>query len=107
MGTLIALTVDEGDDWKNVEVPADAPPPKKESAPKAAAVASPATISAPSQGSDRLLGPAVKNYLKQYGLDSSNVSASGPHGTVTKGDVLKHVEVNKITPVSAGGYIIS
>lgn len=57
---------------------------------------------ATSHGSDRLLGPAVKNYLRKYGLNSSNVPASGPHGTVTKGDVLNHVLVNKIEPVALG-----
>jgi len=86
-----------------VEVPADAG--EAPAAPKGAE-STPATSSArPSEahgGSDRLLGPAVKNYLRKYGLESSQVTASGPHGTVTKGDVLNHALANKIAPVPVG-----
>lgn len=42
MGTLIALVVDEGDDWQNVQVPAGA-----EAAPKSSAPASPLPAVAP------------------------------------------------------------
>lgn len=103
------MVVDEGDDWKSVEVPADAGAPPASSSSETSqpppSMSTPAPSSAPaatSHGSDRLLGPAVKNYLRKYGLNSSNVPASGPHGTVTKGDVLNHVLVNKIEPVALG-----
>ena len=42
MGTLIALVVDEGDDWQNVQVPASA-----EAAPQSSAPASPPPAVAP------------------------------------------------------------
>ncbi|ODN03419.1 Pyruvate dehydrogenase protein X component, mitochondrial [Orchesella cincta] len=103
VGTLIALTVDEGDDWKSVEVPPDAGAAQAAASKSTESSSKPVTPAAPSSGShgnDRLVGPAVKNYLRKYGLESSQVSASGPHGTVTKGDVLKHALANKIEPVS-------
>lgn len=109
VGTLIALMVDEGDDWQNVEVPADAgappPSPAASESPSPASVISappPTTSSTGSHSSSHLLGPAVKNYLKQYGLDSGSISGSGPKGTVTKGDVLRHVQTKNIAPVVIG-----
>ncbi|CAL8082530.1 unnamed protein product [Orchesella dallaii] len=103
VGTLIALTVDEGEDWKSVEVPADveqtpAGPKSTESTSAASTSAAPPSGS---RGSDRLIGPAVKNYQRKYGLESSQVSPTGPHGTVTK-DVLKHALANKFEPVAIG-----
>lgn len=100
--------MDEGEDWKSVEVPADCgpPPAATEAAPAPASASSaPApTVAHPSTsiGSDRLIGPAVKNYLRKYGLEATSVAPSGPHGTVTKGDVLQHVLANKIEPVAIG-----
>ncbi|ODM91889.1 Pyruvate dehydrogenase protein X component, mitochondrial [Orchesella cincta] len=101
VGTLIALTVDEGDDWKAVEVPADAVEiPAASQSTDSDSSSKPATPSSGSQGSDRLVGPAVNHYLRKYGLKASQVGGTGPHGTVTKGDVLNHALANKIEPVS-------
>ncbi|CAL8082568.1 unnamed protein product [Orchesella dallaii] len=104
VGTLIALTVDEGEDWKSVEVPADAEqtPAGPKSTESTSAASTSAAPPSGSHGSDRLIGPAVKNYLRKYGLESSQVSPTGPHGTVMKGDVLKHALANKIEPVAIG-----
>ncbi|CAL8082529.1 unnamed protein product [Orchesella dallaii] len=104
VGTLIALTVDEGEDWKSVEVPADAEqtPAGPKSTESTSAASTSAAPPSGSHGSDRLIGPAVKNYRRKYGLESSQVSPTGPHGTVMKGDVLKHALANKIEPVAIG-----
>ena len=47
VGTLIALMVEEGDDWKNVEIPAEAEKPAPSPAPAAAAAAPAASASTP------------------------------------------------------------
>jgi len=107
VGTLIALMVEEGQDWKDVAIPAQqsqesspavsAPPPP----PAAAAAASPApsmtytspttTFPLPSQ-----TGPAASLLLSQYGLDPSKISGSGPKGNLTKADVMKHIKENSL-----------
>ncbi|CAL8075677.1 unnamed protein product [Orchesella dallaii] len=104
VGTLIALTVDEEEDWKSVEVPADSEetPAGPKSTESTSAASTSAAPPSGSHDSDRLIGPAVKNYLRKYGLESSQVSPTGPHGTVMKGDVLKHALANKIEPVAIG-----
>lgn len=50
----------------------------------------------------RLVGPAVNLYLKQYGLKITQITASGPKGSVSKGDVLKYVKTNKLQPLPQG-----
>uniref|UniRef100_T1JE26 Dihydrolipoamide acetyltransferase component of pyruvate dehydrogenase complex n=1 Tax=Strigamia maritima TaxID=126957 RepID=T1JE26_STRMM len=95
IGVLIGLMVAEGEDWKTVEMPtggAAAPAPVKPSAaaaastPKpAASTPKPAAVAAPvpkptAEKSDKM-GPAVRGLLHQYG------------------DVLKHVQDNKLTPI--------
>jgi len=58
-------------------------------------------------GSGRLIGPAVHLYLKKYGLKVSQIVGSGPKGSISKGDVLKHVAVNQVQPVPQDGAAIS
>lgn len=53
-------------------------------------------------GGGRLVGPAVNLYLKHYGLTLGQVVGSGPKGTVSKGDILKHVKANNLKPVPHG-----
>eukprot|EP00339_Tiarina_fusa_P006229 CAMPEP_0117031030 /NCGR_PEP_ID=MMETSP0472-20121206/22351_1 /TAXON_ID=693140 ORGANISM="Tiarina fusus, Strain LIS" /NCGR_SAMPLE_ID=MMETSP0472 /ASSEMBLY_ACC=CAM_ASM_000603 /LENGTH=267 /DNA_ID=CAMNT_0004739273 /DNA_START=115 /DNA_END=918 /DNA_ORIENTATION=- len=40
------------------------------------------------------MGPAVRFLLGKYNLDASKVSATGPKGTLLKGDVLAYLEKN-------------
>jgi pyruvate/2-oxoglutarate dehydrogenase complex dihydrolipoamide acyltransferase (E2) component len=102
IGTLIALMVEEGEDWKDVEIPtgeaAAAPSPsasKKGDAPSTSAPAK------PSGGTAQVgVGPAVKNLLHMYGLQAEAVTATGPHGQLLKGDVLKYVESKNLKPVA-------
>lgn len=35
--------------------------------------------------------------IAEYGLDPSSISASGPHGTLLKGDVLAAVKTGKVS----------
>ncbi|XP_029438105.1 pyruvate dehydrogenase protein X component, mitochondrial [Rhinatrema bivittatum] len=90
LGTLIALLVEEGEDWKQVEIPSDdaaAPPPL---------AAPPASVS---RKTEHQLGkpgvrvsPAARHILDTHGLDPSSIVPTGPRGIVTKEDALKLLE---------------
>ncbi|KAJ1521236.1 hypothetical protein ONE63_002921 [Megalurothrips usitatus] len=109
VGTLIALMVGEGEDWKDVAIPA-----ASGSAPAPAAAAPAAAPKAPSSGghghSDMKMGPAVRTLLEAYQMQPSEASATGPHGLLTKGDVLQAIKQKGLTakppkpvPPPAGG----
>merc|ERR1711953_844730 len=93
---LIALTVDEGEDWKDVQIP---------------------MIQDQDQGLDTLAsteeksvqevteshvqavpnaGPAVMLLCAQYGIDPSKVTSTGPKGLI-KSDILKHIADNNLS----------
>ncbi|GFS19994.1 dihydrolipoamide acetyltransferase component of pyruvate dehydrogenase complex [Elysia marginata] len=102
VGTLIALLVEEGDDWKSVEIPADAEKPAAASPPPSVspAAASTAMPAAPHganlAGDGHLIGPSVKKLLQEYNIQASSVSPSGPGGALLKGDVLDYINANKL-----------
>ncbi|XP_019407548.1 PREDICTED: pyruvate dehydrogenase protein X component, mitochondrial [Crocodylus porosus] len=98
LGTLIALLVEEGQDWKQVEIPADIGGDLPSQAPQAS-VPPPTpggpVIPAPSKmeplpGKLQIrLSPAARNILETHGLDPSNETSSGPRGIFTKEDALR------------------
>jgi len=103
---LIAVLVKNGEDWKNVEIPAEVPAaaaPVSDTA-KAASSASPSVsaASAPSTAAhdshDYVGFPSVRRLLNAYNVDPKNVPATGPSGRLVKGDVLTFVEKNKLQP---------
>ncbi|KAK7279527.1 hypothetical protein RJT34_24580 [Clitoria ternatea] len=47
------------------------------------------------------ISPAAKLLITEYGLDASMLIASGPHGTLLKGDVLSAINSGKLSPRSA------
>ncbi|XP_054256179.1 pyruvate dehydrogenase protein X component, mitochondrial [Indicator indicator] len=106
LGSLIALLVEEGQDWKQVEIPADAgdpsslapPAPQLPSAPAAPSVsASPKLEQQPGKLQIRL-SPAARHILETHGLDASNLVPSGPRGIFTKEDALKLLQKQKGKP---------
>ena len=44
------------------------------------------------------VGPATNLLLSQYGIDPSEVEASGPKG-LTKNDVMSHIQSKNLTPL--------
>ncbi|XP_063841867.1 pyruvate dehydrogenase protein X component, mitochondrial-like isoform X1 [Scylla paramamosain] len=94
VGTVIALMVAEGEDWKNVEMPAiegAAPTPTSatEEAPRKSAEA---------EAGHGHYGPSVRLLLEQYGLREGDVPHGGPHGILVKGDVLRVIKERNLTP---------
>ncbi|XP_061466739.1 pyruvate dehydrogenase protein X component, mitochondrial isoform X2 [Rhineura floridana] len=102
LGALIGLLVEEGQDWKQVEIPSDTGDAPSLSAP-AAATAAPfptprASVSLvqkvehhPGKLQFRL-SPAARNILERHGLDASSCTPSGPRSIFTKEDALKLLE---------------
>ncbi|KFR11227.1 hypothetical protein N306_09614, partial [Opisthocomus hoazin] len=97
LGSLIGLLVEEGQDWKQVEIPAGASDPSSLTppAPPLSAVPAGPSVSAPAKleyqpGKLQVrLSPAARNILETHGLDPSNITPSGPRGIFTKEDALK------------------
>merc|ERR1719341_2305669 len=103
VGTLIALMVEEGQDWKDVAIPAAEVEVSTPSSPPPAA--SPPAPSAPSPTTSYPLptqtGPAASLLLTQYGINPATIEGSGPKGNLTKSDVLKHIQLNSLpTPAT-------
>jgi len=106
IGSLIALTVDEGEDWKDVQIPAQTAGASADSNPAAEAPAASAAPAAPAAGGGVEqthvhvpgVGPATNLLLALYGINPSNVEASGPKG-LTKNDVMTHIEQNNLKPL--------
>ncbi|KAM6358771.1 pyruvate dehydrogenase protein X component, mitochondrial isoform 4-T4 [Alca torda] len=96
LGSLICLLVEEGQDWKQVEIPADGSDPSS-LAPRAPVLTStpagPSVLSPPKLDHEPgkflvRLSPAARNILKTHGLDPSNITPTGPRGIFTKEDAL-------------------
>lgn len=93
LGTLIALMVSEGEDWKQLEIPALEPVPPTAApptaAPPTAADPAPPPTTTPSALRQLRLSPAARHILNTHGLDPHLAKATGPRGLITKEDALK------------------
>ncbi|XP_032696936.1 pyruvate dehydrogenase protein X component, mitochondrial isoform X1 [Lontra canadensis] len=106
LGSLIGLLVEEGEDWKHVEIPKDIGPPSPASKPSVPCPPPEPQISPPVEKEHTLeklqfrLSPAARNILEKHALDACQGTATGPWGIFTKEDALKLVqlkETGKIT----------
>lgn len=108
LGSLIALMVEEGEDWKHVEIPKDvsAPPPVPK--PPAPPQPSPQTQTPCPARKERTVGtpprlrlsPAARNILEKHSLDASQGTATGPRGVFTKEDALRLVELKQMGKIA-------
>ncbi|XP_066524340.1 pyruvate dehydrogenase protein X component, mitochondrial [Hoplias malabaricus] len=92
LGTLIAVMVEEGEDYKQVEIPtvvssesSPSPPQPTVTHPTAAPEAPPPRATPPGQ---LRLSPAARHILDTHGLDPHLATATGPRGLITKEDAL-------------------
>ncbi|XP_063145689.1 pyruvate dehydrogenase protein X component, mitochondrial isoform X2 [Candoia aspera] len=118
LGALIGLLVEEGQDWKQVDIPSVISDAPSESVTSAASTASSPSLSAtlplehktedhPGKLQFRL-SPAARNILETHGLDAGHCTPSGPRGIFTKEDALKLLEQKqKQKPVEAKPMVSS
>ncbi|XP_044049753.1 pyruvate dehydrogenase protein X component, mitochondrial [Siniperca chuatsi] len=109
LGTLIALMVEEGHDWKQVEIP----PPEAAAPPAIHAAAAPVVPPAapspppppkPASSGQLRLSPAARHILDTHGVDPKLATPTGPRGLITKEDALNLLKMSpapKATPVMA------
>ncbi|XP_034736097.1 pyruvate dehydrogenase protein X component, mitochondrial [Etheostoma cragini] len=119
LGTLIALMVEEGQDWKQVEIPApdaaasSVSPPATDS--DAAPVVSPpaavpATLPKPATSGPLRLSPAARHILDTHGIDPKLATPTGPRGLITKEDALNLLKTSpapKASPATAAPAALS
>uniref|UniRef100_W5LE58 Dihydrolipoamide acetyltransferase component of pyruvate dehydrogenase complex n=1 Tax=Astyanax mexicanus TaxID=7994 RepID=W5LE58_ASTMX len=111
LGTLIAVMVEEGEDWKQVEIPAVSSQPAQSApspAPPAAAPTSTTPVAPPPRSAEAgqlRLSPAARHILDTHGLDPHLATATGPRGLITKEDALNLLKkgdaARRAAPVSA------
>lgn len=111
LGTLIALMVEEGQDWKQVEMPppeaaapSEAPPAPQAATPPPPPAPAVTPAPRPTSGPVRL-SPAARHILDSHGLDPKLATATGPRGVITKEDALNLLKASPdaklISPVDA------
>lgn len=102
IGVLIAVMVEEGDDWKNAEIPADVgATPSGDAATPAPAptqTTSQSSGSSPAESSS-VIGPSVRKLLEEFNIKPGEVTASGPHRNLIKGDVLKYIKTKNLSKI--------
>ncbi|XP_074488373.1 pyruvate dehydrogenase protein X component, mitochondrial [Sebastes fasciatus] len=109
LGTLIALMVEEGQDWKQVDMPPPdvAAPPATDAAAAPVvppAAPSPATPPKPATSGPLRLSPAARHILDTHGVDPKLATPTGRRGLVTKEDALNLLKTSpapKATPAMA------
>ena len=97
INTLIALTVNEDQDWKDVQIPAVGDD-GIEQEPVAQAIEPSKTEEVTESHVVPVAnaGPAVMLLCAQYGIDPSKVNSTGPKGLL-KADIMKYIVENKLT----------
>lgn len=107
LGTLIAVMVEEGQDWKQVDIPPPevaAPSPAPPAAPAVAPAAPPPPPPKPATSGPLRLSPAARHILDTHGLDPKLATPTGPRGLITKEDALNLLKISpapKATPAMA------
>merc|ERR1719402_109041 len=100
VGELIALVAEDGEDWK--EVASRDLPSSSAVDESAATAAEPSSATAtPPTDQHPAIGPASALLLTQYGIDSSQVTGTGPKGNIVKADVLNYIAAKNLSVVPA------
>ena len=105
VGDVIAVMVDEGDDWENFKYDASANS-AVENTPMAPPAATPIPVSSTKlkfapPADNAWSFPSVRLLMAQYGIDDiSKIEGTGPRNAVTKGDALHYIEQNKLQKIT-------
>ncbi|CAI9091244.1 OLC1v1026212C1 [Oldenlandia corymbosa var. corymbosa] len=92
VGQPIAVTVEDPNDIESVKTSFGADVVPKE----AGTVRHDATTETKTQKTSfKRISPSAKLLIQEHGLDASSITASGPHGTLSKGDVLAAIGAGK------------
>ncbi|XP_058925712.1 pyruvate dehydrogenase protein X component, mitochondrial isoform X1 [Kogia breviceps] len=106
LGSLIGLLVEEGEDWKHVEIPKDIGPSSPASKPSVPCPSPEPQISTPVKKEHTpgklqfRLSPAARNILEKHALDANQGTATGPRGIFTKEDALKLVQLKQMGKIT-------
>lgn len=92
VGQPIAITVEDSDDIKNVPASISGGSEAKEE--KSTCGDAGEKERTPKTSPSRI-SPSAKLLIAEFGLDASSIKASGPHGTLLKGDVLAAIKSGK------------
>ncbi|KAI4352636.1 hypothetical protein L6164_006868 [Bauhinia variegata] len=98
VGQPIAITVEDAsyiEAVKNSVISGSGSPQEKTAQPAAGS-----EVTAQKTNVNRI-SPAAKLLIAEYGLDASTLKASGPYGTLLKGDVLSAIKSGKTPPKTA------
>ncbi|XP_068947504.1 pyruvate dehydrogenase protein X component, mitochondrial [Petaurus breviceps papuanus] len=101
LGSLIGLMVEEGADWKKVEIPKDVSPQPPPASPVSAPLVTEAVVPASATKTHTpgkllfRLSPAARNILEMHDIDPNQGTPTGPRGIFTKEDALKLVQLKK------------
>ncbi|KAL7644703.1 UNVERIFIED_CONTAM: hypothetical protein RMT77_004516 [Armadillidium vulgare] len=98
IGTVIALMVEEGEDWKKVEYEEEESSAFED--PSKISVAHPEKTSGDSKIhlKDENYGPSVRLLLQKYGLVVDDVPIERHRGYLLKGDLLKYIKEKRLQP---------
>ncbi|KAL8159699.1 hypothetical protein V2J09_001236 [Rumex salicifolius] len=99
VGQPIAVTVEDMNDIEAVKTSFSLAPGKKEEVTDKSAAPSMSTDKKVVKTSIKRISPSAKLLITEFGLDVSSLEASGPHGTLLKGDVLAAMK-------SGGGAVL-
>ncbi|XP_018115751.1 pyruvate dehydrogenase protein X component, mitochondrial isoform X2 [Xenopus laevis] len=95
LGSLIALLVEEGKDWKQVDVPSvKVSPTAVPTATQITDVPAPKPV-APAVKLGLRMSPAARHIIDTHGLDTSSITPTGHRGIITKEDALKFLAQKK------------
>ena len=102
IGSMIALTVEEGEDWQDVQIPTAerAHPPSTDSSQAQSSVQADKIPAMPTVHLEPVpnVGPATNLLIAQYGIDPSNVKSTGPKGII-KEDIMLHIKAQNLKPI--------
>ncbi|XP_076116287.1 dihydrolipoyllysine-residue acetyltransferase component of pyruvate dehydrogenase complex-like [Mytilus galloprovincialis] len=103
IGTLIAVMVEEGDDWRTAEIPVES---GSQTEPITTLEKSTSTedhtTTTKTSHTEIPIGPSVRKLLEEYNITAATVQPSGPHGRLLKGDILKYVKSNSLSKQDLG-----